>query len=183
MLHAGLVLLQTHDWDAPLVERFTKVIRGKDGPLTSNNVHVPESITYHVCDIFLDELEGVVQDEEGSVPMLALLIPFIELAATSHSKRVHERVMGSVITPFLDSMKEMQGGKKHSYPVLLEHAAAPTEDDDDDDEEENVDDEPNRLMSLRRSILKAAFTIASGPDTYAPSRRKLYALWQAEEHQ
>ena len=58
VLHAGLVLLQTHDWDAPLVERFTKVIRGKDGPLTSNNVHVPESITYHVCDIFLDELEG-----------------------------------------------------------------------------------------------------------------------------
>lgn len=183
-LAAGLRLLQTYDWDEALVQRFASVMRGTDGPLVSNNVHMPDSITYHVCDIFLDELEGVVAqaDSPPTVPILALLTPFIQLAATSHSKRVYERVMSTVVTPFLDACQA--GIKAHkrnkdveSYPALLAHIDA----DDDDDLFDDLDTASQALASVRRAVLKAAFVIASGSDTYTPSRRKLYALWQAEE--
>ena len=187
MVHAALVLLQTHGWKEPILQRFVLVMGGKDGPLAANNVRVPESITYHVCDIFLDELERVAQAEEGRIPMLPLLIPFLSLAAKSTSKRVYERVMGSVITPFLDAAQKAIRGKETDYPALLAHAAISTEDDgdeededDEDDDEEDGDDDQKRIEKLRRSIPRAAFMIASGSDTYAPSRRKLYALWQAE---
>ena len=95
--------------------------------------------------------------------------------------------MGSVITPFLDAAQKAIRGKETDYPALLAHAAISTEDDgdeededDEDDDEEDGDDDQKRIAKLRRSILRAAFMIASGSDTYAPSRRKLYALWQAE---
>ncbi|WFC95767.1 hypothetical protein MBRA1_002421 [Malassezia brasiliensis] len=186
MLHAALVLLQIHGWKEPILQRFALVMGGKDGPLAANNVRVPESITYHVCDIFLDELERVAEAEEGRIPMLPLLIPFLGLAAKSTSKRVYERVMGSVITPFLDAVQKEMHGKEPAYPALLAHAAISTEDDEDeeeddeDDEEEDGNDDQKRISKLRRSLLRAAFMIASGPDTYVPSRRKLYALWQSE---
>ncbi|KAI3622843.1 hypothetical protein CBS14141_004427 [Malassezia furfur] len=178
MVHAALVLLQTHGWKEPILQRFVLVMGGKDGPLAANNVRVPESITYHVCDIFLDELERVAQAEEGRIPMLPLLIPFLSLAAKSTSKRVYERVMGSVITPFLDAAQKAIRGKETDYPALLAHAQFLRRTMDDD--EEDGDDDQKRIAKLRRSILRAAFMIASGSDTYAPSRRKLYALWQAE---
>lgn len=179
-LHAGLELLRRHSWDAALVERFVTVMRGTDGPLASNNVKVPDSITYHVCDIFLDELESVVAEDAADVtiPILPLLSPFLELAATSTSKRVHERVMTAVINPFLEACAAQIKSKKtlDTYSALLARVHA----DDDDGEFDDLDDKAQSLAAVRRTLLKAAFSIASGSDTYAPSRRKLYALWQAE---
>lgn len=185
VLHAGLVLLQTHAWDEALVHRFVTVMRGRDGPLASNNVQVPDSITYHICDLFMDELESVAVAEEGTIPIHALLVPFLELAATSESKRIYERVMSRVVLPFLEATKEKAAGHESAFPVLLEHvvdvrAGADADEEEEEEEDEGVDGAQAAIVRLRRRVLKSAFAIASGSDTYAPSRRKLYALWEAE---
>ena len=56
----GCQLLLVYGCDALLVERYVHIMRGTDGPLSSNNVHVPDSITYHICDAFLAELDAAV---------------------------------------------------------------------------------------------------------------------------
>ncbi|WFD00326.1 hypothetical protein MYAM1_003074 [Malassezia yamatoensis] len=196
MLNAGLTLLLLHGWHPTLLKRFALVMGGKDGPLAANNVQIPDSIRYHVCDIFLDELESVSGKNDEKIPLLPLITPFLELAAKSTSKRVYERVMSCVITPLLDAAKKEIVQKPSDYPQLLQRAVVAVEDDGDESENDSDDDSadeqqhtdsPNqdirRIVSVRRSILRAAFLIASGSDTYAPSRRKLYAVWQAEEAQ
>ncbi|WFD44173.1 hypothetical protein MPSI1_002839 [Malassezia psittaci] len=194
MVNAGLTLLQLHDWHPALLRRFALVMGGKDGPLAASNVQIPDSIRYHVCDIFLDELESISGKNDEKIPMLPLITPFLELAAKSTSKRVYERVMSCVISPLLNAAKQEIAQKQSDYPQLLQRAVVAVEDDRDesDSDDDSADDEQRpgshtqdarRLISVRRSILKAAFFIASGSDTYAPSRRKLYALWQAEDAQ
>ena len=51
--------------------------------------------------------------------------------------------------------------------------------DDEDEDDEDEDDEG--VARIRRHALRRIFAAASGSDTYAPSRRKLYELWQAAQ--
>ncbi|PKI85552.1 hypothetical protein MVES_000074 [Malassezia vespertilionis] len=198
-VEAGFRLLLLHKWDSVLVKKFTSVMRGLHGPLSSNNVGMPDSITYHVCDIYLDELEQVVSsaDEPGRVPISGLLLPLLELAATSRSKRVYDRVMSSAINPFLDATRLDNRKKKRRrvaeashgddvcrFASIFAHMHADVDDGDEHDDEEDdaeLDEDARRILSIRRQTIKHAFTIASSPDAYVPSRRALYALWQSEQ--
>lgn len=189
-LHAGLKLLALHAYPPILVQRFNAVMRGTEGPLSSNNVHVPDSITYHVCDIYLDELETSIaemEDTDATVPMLELLSPFMELAATSQSKRVFDRVMTNVLTPFLEECDKRASPSGHDckrrrieseaseprYNTIFSHVQVEADEDDED----------NTMVSLHKQALQRIVAAASGSDTYAPSRRKLYDLWKAaQEH-
>ena len=83
-LQAGCQLLLVYGCDALLVERYVHIMRGTDGPLSSNNVHVPDSITYHICDAFLAELDAAVAahaEASPAVPTIDGLATFIALAA------------------------------------------------------------------------------------------------------
>lgn len=187
-VHAGFQLLLVHQWDDILVRRFVAIMRGTGGPLSSNNVRVPDSITYHVCDIYLNELEKAVSlDGETRIPILALLMPFMELAATSHSKQMYNRVMESVLTPFLtlcEQRMQPQDERRKRRKVdedeeeTYTHIFARMRDDEDEDDE---DEDDEGVARIRRHALRRIFAAASGSDTYAPSRRKLYELWQAAQ--
>jgi len=189
-VHAGLQLLALHGYPSILVQRFNAIMRGTDGPLSSNNVRVPDSITYHVCDIFLDEVEHSLvelEDTDVTVPILELLSPFMELAATSQSKRMFERVMASVLTPFLSECErrashDMQDRKRRRveseaseplYDSIFSRVQAEADDDEDD--------EDNTMASIHKQALQRVVAVASGSDTYAPSRRKLYDLWKTAQ--
>ncbi|WFD20930.1 hypothetical protein MCAP1_003185 [Malassezia caprae] len=188
-LHTGLQLLALHAYPSILVQRFNAVMRGTEGPLASNNVRVPDSITYHICDIYLDELEQSIaemEDTDATVPILDLLSPFMELASTSQSKRMFDRVMASVLTPFLEecekrSIASGQDRKRRRveseaseprYDSIFSHVQVEVDDDEDED---------NTMAFLHKQALQRIVATASGSDTYAPSRRKLYDLWKAAQ--
>lgn len=189
-LHAGLQLLVLHAYAPILVQRFNAIMRGTEGPFASNNVRVPDSITYHLCDIYLEEVEHSLSDQEDAevrVPILDLLAPFMELAATSQSKRMFDRVMASVITPFLSECEKRSSHGVHErkrrrvesetseslYDSIFSHVQV--------DADEDEDDEDDTMASLHKHALQRIVATASGSDTYAPSRRKLYDLWKAAQ--
>ncbi|KAL4400327.1 rRNA processing protein [Malassezia pachydermatis] len=203
-LFASFRLLLLNNCEDVLIKRFVQIMRGTDGPLSSNNVQVPDSLTYHVCDIYLDELERAASqlDPVPAIPVLDLLTPFMDLAATSRSKRIYERVMTSVLTPFLDacaaripsSEQPRKRRKVHqdaatdvdlAYPHVLAHSTLETPAHGahaTDRLTPATSEDPAALYrTLKQEALRRIVAAASSPDTYVPSRRKLYALWSESQ--
>ncbi|WFD36746.1 hypothetical protein MCUN1_003633 [Malassezia cuniculi] len=173
----GLRLLKAYSWHPELVEHFQGILSGKGGPLVANDVHVPDSIAYHVSDVYLDELERVTSEDE-KLPLIPLIMPFVELAAKSTSRAMHERVMNTVIEPLLEDFERIErvatSRKKQRVEVETRFNSIIGAMNDVDG------DAKTKAGRVRHEILHTLFTVASGEDTYAPSRRRLYALWQAE---
>ncbi|KAI4146327.1 MAG: hypothetical protein L6R39_003485 [Caloplaca ligustica] len=64
--------LKSQRWDSELVEEWTAVMEGEEeedglGPLSPGNRKVPDGVRYHVLDLWVDELEGVVGAEEDGM--------------------------------------------------------------------------------------------------------------------
>lgn len=175
----GLRLLHAYSWHAALVERFCDILTRPGGPLTANDVHVPDSVAYHISDVFLDELDRVAAaGGDARVPAIALLTPFIQLVAKSSSHTMYDRVMGAVLEPFIDECARIEDAAaahkrrrvevETRFPSLLGAMA-------------DADGEATTLAGrVRHRLLYTVFVVAGGQDTYAPHRRRLYALWQAE---
>ena len=154
---AGFRLLAEEGWNAKAVHRFGEIL-GKfpGGALSTNDPKVPDSLTYHLSDIYLDELEKVLQfvhdspsnlqgtedgeeeeeDEEVEkeeeedlplVPTLELLQPFVDALATAKSKAMYDRIWANVFEPLLED-------------TLRASARDDDNDDDDEEEEDSVSD-------------------------------------------
>jgi len=55
---AGFKLLAEEKWSAPAVEKFGRIMgKFEGGILSTNDPKVPDSLTYHLSDIYLEELK------------------------------------------------------------------------------------------------------------------------------
>lgn len=141
---AGFRLLAEEKWSPAAVARFGRIMgKFEGGVLSTNDPRVPDSLTYHLSDIYLDELEKVLQLNDGTeekeeveeeeeeeelalVPTLELLKPFVDALATAKSKAMYERIWGNIFSPLLEDTLR---------------AAARVEDSEDEEEEEQEEDE------------------------------------------
>lgn len=196
-VEAGFRVLVIFRWDGDVVRQYISTMRGADGPLSSNNVRVPNSITYHVSDIFFEELEKVMatSQDPAPVPIVDILTPCVELVATSQSKQVYDRMMEGSILPFLEDCKRDQSDADAERKQKRRKVEDEDEDKDEDEDElrfptvlahmhcasTNDEDEEDMIELVSHELRRKIFTIASGNDTYAPSRRKLYELWKSEQ--
>ena len=138
------------------VARFQTILgKFEGGVLSTNNPRVPDSLTYHLCDIYLDELEKVLEavhdaanenaeadeekDEEKEeelplVPTMELLLPFVDALATAKSKAMYERIWSNVFDPLLqDTLRASARDGDDELSELASDASDAEEDDDDDD--------------------------------------------------
>ncbi|KAI0465215.1 hypothetical protein LJB42_000440 [Komagataella kurtzmanii] len=58
ILNKSLAKLKSEDYDRDLLEKYIQVL--SEYPLHINDIIVPRTITYHLCDIYIDELEKVM---------------------------------------------------------------------------------------------------------------------------
>ena len=100
------------------------------------------------------------------------MAPFIDLAATSTSKQVHERVMSSVIDPFLAACQ-----RRLALPTDEAHATEGHEPLEALLSHTRLDTGVAPCSDVYSAALQRLMRAASAPDTYAPSRRHLYARW------
>lgn len=124
---AGFKLLQKQDWSEEYVSKYTEML--SSGPLSPKNPKIPNSIRYHITDIYLDELEKVQSfesaDEEFASTVEQLIEPFEKLAVDG-----------------LDKTARTKGKELLDDPRL--NAGSDEEDqgqDDDEDDEEMEDEE------------------------------------------
>lgn len=113
--NAAFRLLARQGWEEDNVSQFTSLLTKEGGPLCANDVKVPDGITYHLADIYVEELDKAVevasQAEDYpfmSVPALRLLQPFITTMAICHSPLVFDRISKAVIHPFLEDCLTLQ---------------------------------------------------------------------------
>ncbi|KAJ1594685.1 hypothetical protein NDA11_000921 [Ustilago hordei] len=64
---SGFQLLAEEGWNLDATRRFAQILgKFQGGVLSTNDPKVPDSLTYHLSDIYLDELEKVIEQVDNS---------------------------------------------------------------------------------------------------------------------
>ena len=132
------------------------------------DVRVPAGLTFHLAEIYLEELEKAVSasDSPVPVPILALLSPFISLAAHTPTNTTYKHLEESLFRPLLAGLRPRASGLE--YPTILSNACADVP----------CTDGAMPHSTLREAILQKLFAVASAEDTRDTNRRKMYALYK-----
>ncbi|XP_019623184.1 PREDICTED: ribosomal RNA processing protein 1 homolog B-like [Branchiostoma belcheri] len=184
MVSQCLEFLRQNQWDARLTDRFMTIM--KEGPMSTSTEEVPNGIRYHICDIWVEELEAVGGQELSPQELLPFLTPFFMILKVSDNMTL----LQSIGTSVLD---EIISRADFTVPAKLqgEEEDEETEYDDDDDEEEEEedeqqkgedndddDDEVEEKATLRfdhAAIADQLFMMASQKDTRNKNRRLMYS--------
>jgi ribosomal RNA-processing protein 1 len=148
-----------------------------------SDIRVPTSLSYHLADIYLEELEKALSTSPSPppAPLLTLLRPFFSLAAKTQNKATYQRLQSALFEPLFDALSDENhhNGEPLSkraklnqseYPALKSNACL-----------ENPKTEGRVEPSeLKKKLLRSLFEIASLPDTRDVNRRKLYKFWKEE---
>lgn len=150
------------------------------------DTRVPSSLTYHLADIYLEELNKALANPPAPSPLPAplsiLISPYFSLAARTPSNITYQRIQSALIDPLFTALEsEEDSDAKGSGPKQSQLVAS-------DNTYENITQnacgtDPREENALDRSALKKIlskrlFDIASEQDTRDSNRRKLYAIWK-----
>ncbi|KAG7813603.1 hypothetical protein KL921_001149 [Ogataea angusta] len=128
------VRLQKEEWDLELLERY---IQSLEADVLSGRPAVPPGVTYHVVDVYLDELERVVAGDEEDVeaekarekfedvPLAKLLQPFEKIHKDALMKTLRNKVR--------DDLLKDERLKTWGY---AENKSEEKEEDEEEEEEE-----------------------------------------------
>ncbi|TIB04631.1 hypothetical protein E3P96_01578 [Wallemia ichthyophaga] len=132
------------------LDKFNAILqdpRGKS-PLAYDDYSVPSSLTYHLSDIYTDEVNRALSDAENDikVPLSQILKPWSQLLAHTRNNAAYKRVSGGVIDKLIG------------------------EDDEDVESIRRFID----LQQTRKLVANSLFEEASKPTANPSNRRKLY---------
>ncbi|TPX35303.1 hypothetical protein SmJEL517_g02330 [Synchytrium microbalum] len=95
--------LSQHDWDDDSVDKLLSVLA--DGPLHPTNMKVQDSLRYHTCEVFLEELEKALGGPkcEGidAATFYKLIHPFITLMSKTRNPVICKYIRDGIIDPIL----------------------------------------------------------------------------------
>ena len=80
MLKSSLNYLQSKKWNKSLVNKFNKIL--VTYPLNINDDSYPDGVSYHVVDIYLEEL-AKLGDSLKPIKSVRMLQPFMKIMAIS----------------------------------------------------------------------------------------------------
>ncbi|KZV76929.1 Nop52-domain-containing protein [Peniophora sp. CONT] len=198
-VNASFQLLARAGWEVADVEAYNEILTRQGGPLCPTDPRVPPSLAYHICDIYLAELEKVLasassseEEEEADedrnlAPLPVLLSPFVSLAARTPTKATVQRVQDAVLTPLLSALASSL-------------SPSPAQSDEDEDgrraKRRRVDDDEygdivrgsctgvgegagsTGARALHGSVMKLVWDTATKEDARDANRRRLYAFWK-----
>ncbi|PWN35242.1 Nop52-domain-containing protein [Meira miltonrushii] len=188
-INAGFRLLDLQGYEKESVERFATMLIKPGGILQANDVKTPNGLMYHVCDIYLEELDKALsmeaeeEDDTKTVPITSLLKPFIDMAAACHASQHFDRMLKAVIVPYLDDClvseteqnarnnvdraskrqkRSTDGGSQCEYPNIFKRANA-------------------SATELRSQVFSELFDVASRAESVEARRRRIYKMCREEE--
>lgn len=144
----------------------------------SNSPKIPTSLTFHVADIYLEELDKAIgaSESESSAPLCTLTTPFLFLAARTPKSTTYDRIQNSVLYPVLSEVSSSDSPPSPKRARLDESVSSEyvhvfTNPCANGQEQVDVD-------VLKSKLLRQIFESASDSDTQSSNRKKLYALWK-----
>ncbi|KAG5438841.1 hypothetical protein PCANB_002561 [Pneumocystis canis] len=94
-IEKGFFICMNSDWSEEIIKSYIFLL--KSIPLNPTSPKIPNSIRYHVSDIYLDELEKFFEKTQNkNFPVEMLLEPFTDLIKKSPDKHVRKRILESV---------------------------------------------------------------------------------------
>ncbi|KAG7099613.1 hypothetical protein E1B28_001441 [Marasmius oreades] len=182
-VNASFRLLLRNDWEQKICEEYNNILTRQGGPLCPNDTKVPTSLAYHLSDIYLEELDKVLESIPSAssstpkVPLLLLLTPFITLYARTPStpilKYLHATLMEPLLAVFTSPDAEDETPRSRKRPRLESNTTQPIY--------PHVISDWCRESSAHRvknQLLRKIFEVASEPQTRDSNRRKMYAIWE-----
>ncbi|KAI6031468.1 hypothetical protein BKA83DRAFT_4200779 [Pisolithus microcarpus] len=102
-LNASFRLLIRAHWDHSALKSYNAILSDSGGPLCPNDIRLPSSLSYHLADIYLEELDKVIAslDSPSPVPLLSLVHPFITLAARTPTSTTYKHLENALFRPLL----------------------------------------------------------------------------------
>ncbi|XP_035675385.1 ribosomal RNA processing protein 1 homolog B-like [Branchiostoma floridae] len=180
MVSQCLEFLRRNQWDVSLTERFMTIM--KEGPMSTCADGVPNGIRYHICDIWVEELEAVGGKELSPQELLPFLTPYFMILKESDNMTLLESIGTSVL-------EEIINRADFTVPVKLQGEDEDEDEqekiDEEEEEEENEDEleegvdenEVEEKVTLRfdhAAIADQLFMLASQKDTRNKNRRLMY---------
>ncbi|KAG8763949.1 hypothetical protein FRC11_008276 [Ceratobasidium sp. 423] len=187
-VNATFRLLLKHDWNIKACDTLNEILQGSGGPLCPDDRKVAASLSYHLADIYLEELDKALDtnDNDRETPLVTLLKPFIHLSARTSNKITYGRMQTALFTPLLDalvthtttpsadvtnSQRRKRKRSSETYPNLIESVCKPKAQAEGTPSATNPQD-------VAKEVLKVVFEAAGHTDTKDANRRKMYALWK-----
>lgn len=179
------------------------------------DTRIPHSIAYHIADIYIVELERSLPlpsadpttPSERTVPLAALLQPFLTTLARAPSKPMFERIVDNIFTPLIEELLAPSSSpavaatpttgagvwaKKRKVVVKTEEekeyprialqsrlTILPVgEATGEDDEDADELQMPENAQGLGRNVLNSIFKEGGKSTTGEVNRRRLYTLFR-----
>jgi len=163
-VNGGFRLLAREEWDEQRVEEWNEMLSGKGGPLDPTDPKIPQSLGYHIADIYLDELQKVVADlpDSDAPPIPLLAQPFMRSCAQHQSKTTFDRLLSSIFSPLFFSLSAAQA-EDTPYVQLMSAGGGKDE-----------------RKAAKKELLRRWFEEANRGDTKEGNRRKMHRVWREE---
>ncbi|KAJ9095311.1 hypothetical protein QFC21_005677 [Naganishia friedmannii] len=183
-INASFRLLARSSWNPLIVQRYLAImVDPSTGPLTYENPRTSVSLAWHLADIWVDELNKVLGDEEIlPAPVPTLLQPFTQLLTRTNNAQTPTRLLPAIYEPILraalplsdpSAARERSAKRRKTTSSSLEEKRAAVahilERSTSGDDEER----------LGRDVLRSMMDEASKPDDVGVkdvNRRKVYAF-------
>ncbi|KAI9138563.1 nucleolar protein,Nop52-domain-containing protein [Paraphysoderma sedebokerense] len=94
-------LLEKNCWDSDFIDCYLEMMI--NGPLRPNDDKVPHSITYHIIEVFLEEMESALDDSIPAEIFTQLITLFVTLMAESENQLIVQKIK----TELFDKMSDM----------------------------------------------------------------------------
>lgn len=187
-INAGFRLLDLQGYEKESVERFAAMLIKPGGILQANDVKTPNGLMYHVCDIYLEELDKALlfesEEKESvkNVPITSLLQPFFDMAASCHSSQHFDRMIKAVVIPYLDDCLVAEAEQKSKNDNRAnKRQKRSTEDDSQCDYPNIFKRAETNATELRSQAFSELFSVASRTESVEARRRRIYKMCKEEE--
>ncbi|KAH7108081.1 Nop52-domain-containing protein [Auriculariales sp. MPI-PUGE-AT-0066] len=198
-VNSSFRLLAKSKWDEVACTEFNAMLTARGCPLCPDDPKIPQSLAYHLSDIFMEELDKVMSQDSklAPAPLATLLQPYLSLAASTGNARTFERISTAILRPLFAALQsavkkpapssDEDGCERPAKRMRLDDAAlsvlhpsytatltnarlnAPT-----------GGMAAMKVPDLRSRLITWLFEQASKEDVREANRRKLYALWKEE---
>ncbi|KAI0073121.1 ribosomal RNA processing protein [Panus rudis PR-1116 ss-1] len=178
-VNASFRLLMRTGWEENVCQEYNRILTDRGGPLCPDDMRVPTSLSYHLADIYLEELDKALANPPSSAPLPApfnmLVSPFFMLAARTSNNTTYQRIQSALLDPLFDALSsdaESHGKRSRTLAPTLEHVV---------ENSCSVNPKTEGALErgeLKRVLLKRLFDIASEENTRDANRRKMYAFWR-----
>ncbi|WWC95579.1 hypothetical protein V866_002444 [Kwoniella sp. B9012] len=189
-VNATFRLLAREKWEKNAIQAVNRILTKDGGPMTWQDRRVPTSISTHIADIYLDELNKALAlpevDSQPACPLTAVLEPDIILLTRTSTSTVHTRLMSSVFSPLLESLtlaspslslqqdaeRPTKKSKKEEpmFAHIVMHSCVGQEGQTD----------RSSARELKKGLLKRMFEAAANEKATESNRRKVYQVWREE---